>query len=143
MNNTELINFIWDNMIAIFLFIFSLLPVLPAKIVDKFGYEIAQRYENPNPANWSIMKFITRQLFNGVISEIAINLGLRGTVSLVLFAVVFTDLLNNKTLSNQSLTVIAVAVLSLYLEYLVQNAEEIEFFRLFKYKSKKPKKDQQ
>lgn len=135
--DSKLIDFFVNNWLSIIFVLIVILPLIPARIADPFGYEMSQRMTPPFPnKKWSMLKLATRSLFE-VFSEFALNLGLKGSISVILFTVVGTDLYFNKAISMNTVIVIIVAVVALYLEYMITNAEEIEFFKVFKYKSKK------
>ncbi len=133
----EIINFISNNWLLILIAIISLVPIIPQKMVDPFGHEMNKRMNPPFPDKpFSLLKFICRGIFEAF-AEFAINIGLRGSATVLMFIVVMFDLINKKTLSSEAVVIIVIAVISLYMEYLINNAEEIEFFRIFKYKRKK------
>lgn len=135
MNITEII---YNNWIVLLGIIVILLPIIPTKFADPVGYELAQRGSPPWPQkNWTMMRYILKGLFE-IFNDLAVSLSLRGSVSVVLFAVVGSDLYFNQTVSTNTVIIIIVAVIALYLEYMINNADEIEFFRIFKYKAKQP-----
>ena len=115
-----------------------MIPIISSRIADPLGYEFNSRMSPPWPnKRWSILKFFVNNFFE-VFNQLTLYLGLRGSISVVLFTVVGTDLYFNRTVSTNTVIVIIVAVVALYLEYMIINAEEIEFFKIFRYKAKPP-----
>lgn len=135
--NQNIIDFVFNNWTLVSFVIFALIPIIPQKFVDPFGEEMNRRMNPPFPSKrYSFLRFLCRGIFDAF-AEFAVNIGLRGSVTVLMFIVVAFDLINKKTLSSEAVVIIVVAVISLYFEYLVNNAEEIEFFKIFKYKRRK------
>lgn len=135
--NSIILDFFLNNWIGLIIVILLIAPVVPQKWSDPFGYQMNQKMNPPWPSeSMSISRMLLKQLLK-LFSEFAVNLGLRGSVSVLLFAVVGTDLYFNKVISTSTVIITIVAVIALYLEYMVATAESIEFFKLFKYTSKK------
>lgn len=118
----------------------SLLPIIPPRFIYVPDYYFDNQNQKIQRGKVSILHFFLHQivvLVQDVLVGFAVALGLKGSVTILIFLVVGADFYFRKSLSVESLTITIIGVIALYLDQLVQNASELEFFRgLFKYKSK-------
>lgn len=131
-------------MVNIILFIIFLIIILFPHILPKSVYGVDYYVDTNNSRiqreKVSIIHFFFHQivvLFQELIIGIAVSLSLRGAVTILIFLVVGGDLFFKNGLSPQGLAISIIGVIALYLDQLVQNASELDFFKgIFHFKSK-------
>lgn len=117
-----------------------LLPVLSPKFIYTPDYYFDNQSQKIQRGKVSILQFFLHQvvmLVQEILIGIAVPLGLKGSVTILIFLVVGADLYFRKGLTSQGLIISIVGVIALYLDQLVEKAKSLEFLKgLFKYESK-------
>jgi len=117
-----------------------LLPVLPPGYIYTPDYYFDNKGQKIQRGKVSILQFFLHQvvmLLQEILIGIAAPLGLKGSVTILIFLVVGADLYFRKGLTSQGLIISIVGVIALYLEQLIEKAKSLEFLKgLFKYESK-------
>jgi hypothetical protein len=137
-----ILNFIihdWPDIIIVFIiFVLSTLPVFPP-----FTVGFTKEYYDTNQkrmikGKWfNLIEVIPILIFQTMLKGAIVAIGFRGTVTLVLFVVLGTDLFINKQVTNNDVILTIVAIFALYLEKILEGAEEISIWKIFSYKAKK------
>lgn len=126
--------------VAIFILsVILLLPLLPPHFVFGTDYYYNNKNQKVNRSKVSILHFFLHQvlaLFQELILGFAVPLSLKGAVTILIFVVVSADLYFKRGLSSQGFAISVIGVIALYLDQLVTNASELDFFKIFRYKSK-------
>lgn len=129
--NVEIISFFENNFILFGLILISLIRIVPPEYAGFWKYNNNKEEEGRAP-RITLLNFILTSLFDSVIRAFFIPLvaafGLKNMVSLVIFLVVTFDIFFRNQISTQSVILIAIGIVALYLEQLVETGEEIEFF---------------
>lgn len=125
-----------DLIVMIAIFIMSIIPIFPPEWGganktwrDYDGSEKPQK-------NFNLIELIVRLFSSVVLLGPALSIGFRGTVTLILFIVLISDLVLNKSITNNAITISIVAIVALYAEQMINSAEEITLGKVFTWKAK-------
>lgn len=84
----------------------------------------------------SIIDAVTNFLFYSMLRNLIVVIALKGSITLVMFAVIVVELVATSTISTNAVIVASIGILALYLETMVEKARRIKFFKIFEYESK-------
>lgn len=129
----------WLDIIFIsVLFLFSVIPLFPPTFAglnkDYFDLYYQSWRKNKNLNFWEL---IVHLISHVIVSGPALSLGFRGTVTLALFIVIGADLYLNKRITDNAVIIAIAGIVALYLETILNTADEIVIWKIFTWKSKK------
>lgn len=134
LTNDFAIGFFHSHWIFVSLFLFSVLKVFP-NIWFKSEEFIAATKEK----RVSLLTFILDSFFDSLsrasFSLLAI-LGLRATVTLIIFVVVIFDIVVKKEISSQAVSLFGIGIVALYLDRLIETGKKISFFGMVAWERK-------
>ena len=131
-----LVNHLGDIFAILLLFFIFTIKFIPPHLagLDKEYFDTSQN-KIVSQKNQSILDAITTAIFFTSIRSLLTVLTLKGTTSLLMFAVIGVDLITHKSISNNVVIISVVGIIALYADHLVMNAEEFSIGgKLFQYK---------
>lgn len=128
--NILVIDFFKNSWLALIIIIIFLIPTIPYKwFFDvKPGLDIYK-----DNAKKSLITY-TIYLLGSALGEIALTLKFKGIVSIIIFTLLAIDLVYNHNLSNYTIILVTIGLISLYFDRLIDEGEEIKFFGIFYWK---------
>lgn len=97
---------------------------------DPQGIEQTQR-------KMSFLEILMSNLSHVILMPFTISFTLRGTVTVILFLGIGLDIFLTKKISDNAVKIAIVGIVALYLERLIETADEISIWKIFTWKSKK------
>jgi len=131
-SNSAFINFFSNNWIFLILVIFSLIKVIPSKLVR--SPEVAK-----GDPKMTFLTLILESLTDSVSRScfpLLAAFGLKSMIPFIIFAVVVFDIFVKSQISNQAVTLIAIGIIALYLDELVKTGKKISFFGVITWERK-------
>lgn len=128
----------WSDVLIIFTAsLLAIIPFFPPTWggANKTYYDILKK-EDVIQKKFNLVELIIRLLGGVILTGFSVSIGFRGTITLVLLVVLITDLIFNKAITNNAITVSIVAIIALYLESILDKAEEVSFGKVFHWKTK-------
>ena len=137
--NLLLIGFFIKNALAIFLFVFLILKIVPPEWAGFHKYN--NNDEQQGRANkMSILRFIIDGVIDGILSPISIHIltlfSFKNMITVLIFFVVGFDIFIRHQISAAVVTLIGIGIIALYLENLIDTGKKIEFFGIIKWEKK-------
>ena|SRR5258708_7883641 len=129
----------WKDIITVLIiFVACLLPIFPPFTLGflKEYYDINQK-KLVKQRSFNFFEFVPTLIFLTMFNGIVVRIGSKGMITLVLLIILGTDLFINKRLNNNDITLAIVSIIALYLEKVLDEAEELSVWKLFTWKSKK------
>lgn len=134
--NSMVLNFVSNNVVLIVLGVVLLLPIIPPRWIGMRDTYFDLFYKKELPSQkYSILRVIIHSLLSPI-TEFLVVWSLRGTISIVIFAVIGADLFFRKKLSSEAVTLVSVGIIALYLEQLIEKAKKITIWKLFEWEKK-------
>ena len=126
-----------DVLIIVILFLLAIVPIFPCTWggANKTYFDINKK-EDVIQRNFNFIELTVRLFSSVVLLGPALSMGFRGTVTMLLFVVLIADLILNKTITNNAITISIVGIVALYLENILDKAEEISISKIFYWKAK-------
>ncbi len=130
--NTNLIifNLLKDNALVIVIFIFLIIKIIPPewsgfnKYTDQINKIRAKRK--------NALGFIIDGIMDGIISPIFVHVstmfGFKNTITILIFFVIGFDVFIRQQISGTVVTLIAIGIIALYLEKLIETGKNIKLF---------------
>jgi hypothetical protein len=128
----------WLDIIAfLVLLALALLPIFPPFTVGFNNEYFDTNQKKMVKQKWfNFIELIPILIFQTMLKGAIVAIGFRGTVTLVLFIVLGTDLFLNRQLTQNDILITIVAIVALYLEKILEGADEITVWKFFTYKAK-------
>ncbi len=136
-------SFLLNNWLDIFiicvLYFLIVLPVLPPFFAGlQSEYIDVNTGQNIKQKKVSLIESIPHLLIKTLTFPFIITIPIRGAVTIVLLAALAADLFLNKQITNNGVTLVTVGIVALYLEKVLDTAEEISLWKVFTWKARKP-----
>lgn len=129
--NKEIIGFLINNIVLILLLIISILRIVPPDWAGFWKFNNNKEADGIAP-RITVVNFILTSLFDSIIRAFFIPLiatfGLKNMVTLIIFLVVAFDIFFRNEITTQSVTLIAIGIVALYLDKLVETGKRITLF---------------
>lgn len=129
--NSVIITFILKNILLVLLLVVSILRVIPPEWAGFWKFNNNKEKDGRAP-RITIINFVLTSLFDSVIRAFFIPLiatfGLKNMVTLIIFLVVVFDIFISNQITTQSVTLVAIGIVALYLDRLVETGKKIVFF---------------
>lgn len=131
--NQLIIPFIQNNSLIILfiLFLLSLIKVIPPEWCGFWKY--VDNDENKGPApKATILNWMLHMIIDSLIRSFVLSLlsafGLKNMITLIIFIVTSFDVVVNQQISLQSVALVGIGIITLYLDKLVDNGSKISLF---------------
>lgn len=125
-----------DIIVSIILFFLVTAKIFPPHWVGGDKQYIDRNDQVVRNPKMSIIDAVTNFLFFSMLRNLIVVIGLKGSITLVMFAVIIVELVATSTISTNAVIVASIGILALYLETMVEKAKRIKFFKIFEYESK-------
>jgi len=128
----------WSDVVIMLIASFlALIPFFPPTWggANKTYYDIFKK-EDVIQKNFNLIELIVRLLGGVILTGFSVSIGFKGTITLILLIVLITDLIFNKAITNNAITVSIVAIVALYLESVLDKADEVSLGKVFHWKAK-------
>jgi len=132
----NLSGFLHDNWLVLVLSILFIIPFISPRYLGLSDTYFDTNLKRNMPSQkYSILRALIYSILSPV-QELLVIWGLRGTVSIIVFAVVGVDLYFRKQLSGDAMNLVSIGIVALYLEQLIDKAKKITVWKLFDWESK-------
>ena len=129
--NIAVIDFIKNNYLLLGLLILLILKIIPPEWAGFFKYNDNDKAKGKAPRITFLrllLSNLTESVFIGFLLPILSGFGLKNTATLVIFIVVVFDIFSNHQISGGTITLIAIGVIALYLDRLIETGKELKLF---------------
>jgi hypothetical protein len=131
--NLMILGFMANNIVLILFSLLLLLPIIPPHWIGLQDTYFNTFYKKEMPVQkYSILKVLINSLLSPI-TEFLVIWSLKGTVSVVIFVVIGTDLLLRKQLSREAVALVSVGIIALYLEQLIEKAKKISIWKIIEW----------
>lgn len=129
--NSLIIDFVKNNYLAIILILFSILKIVPPEWAGFWKY-VNNKESEGKAVRITLLNLLLTNFLDSVIRSFFIPLlaafGLKNMITLIIFLVVGFDIFFRGQTSTQAVTLVAVGIIALYLDILVETGKKITFF---------------
>jgi len=130
--NVHIIDFLKQNYLLVIIFLLFIPKIIPPEWCGFWKYN---KFNDPSSGlapKITILKFILNNIVDSILSAFLIPIlaifGLKHMVTLVILVVVFFNIVIQKEISVQAVTLVGIGIITLYLERLIETGKHIKLF---------------